>query len=207
MPQQVFEEKSRLRREYLKLRGGLTPVDVCKKSKQIGEKVLARPEFTAAQVVMFYYSMRNEVYTPELLRQAQALGKKVCLPIVSTRRGLLVSRVDNIKTDLVPGSFGIMEPKPEESKLIPPNDVDLILVPGVVFDEGGYRLGYGGGYYDRLAAQCFAKQGRPKHYPRPFLIGLAYEFQVLQEIPHQKHDVCLDAIITESRLIFCTSTL
>ena len=102
-------------------------------------------------------------------------------------------QIQNPELDLVPGYCKIPEPK-EELCLkykTDPVDIDMILLPGSVFDERGGRFGYGGGYYDRFVSST----------PRAFRIGLAFDLQIIEKAPLQSHDEILDMIITETRII------
>jgi 5-formyltetrahydrofolate cyclo-ligase len=94
--------------------------------------------------------------------------------------------------DLTISSFGVREPKLTEG--IPVDSIDVVLLPGVAFDKQGFRLGYGGGYYDRFL---------PLLSPHTITIGVAYELQLLQQVPTEAHDIPLDLIVTESQILNC----
>ncbi len=94
------------------------------------------------------------------------------------------------------GSYGILEPRTEKIRKTRVEDIDLIIVPGVAFDKKGNRIGHGKGYYDRLLDKTNATK-----------IGLAFEFQLLKEIPTDKHDLPIDILITEKRIIKCQDML
>ncbi len=146
-------------------------------------------EFAAARIIGLYAPVHNEVETAEVMREALASGKTVLFPTVCSG-GLEFRKVAD-PSELRKGAFGIPEPCP----LCPvhsPEEADLIVVPGVAFDIDGRRIGYGKGYYDR-ALHHLEGNGR--------LVGLCYDFQVIQEIPGEPHDVRMDMIITERRVI------
>lgn len=118
-------------------------------------------------------------------------GKSILLPFVEGSE-LRLSLIEDLASELEPGSFGILEPKQNSRSNFPVQKVGLIIVPGLAFDFSGHRLGYGKGYYDRLLKQAS---------PDTDFIGLAYEFQMKEELPHEEQDVPVHKIITEKRVI------
>jgi 5-formyltetrahydrofolate cyclo-ligase len=120
------------------------------------------------------------------------MGKKVILPKVDRRRHILqLYEIKNLD-ETVPGVMGILEPFQSKEREVLLEDVDLVIIPGAGYDYAGKRLGYGGGYYDILLA------GRKKDMP---IIALAYEEQIVDVIPAEKHDVRVDMIVTDQRVI------
>jgi 5-formyltetrahydrofolate cyclo-ligase len=153
----------------------------------IQQKLLARNEYHQAGLLALYSPIRNEVRTAEIFSAARSDGKRVCFPRVKDCT-LEFVEVDSLEM-LKPGAFGVAEP--EGSLLRSISEVDLMIVPGVGFDRHGYRLGYGQGYYDRVFSS-----GRPK-----VTAGLAYEFQVVEKIPKENHDVSLDLLVMDTEVI------
>jgi len=124
-----------------------------------------------------------------------AAGKTVVVPRVNTlARMLELYAVADLDRDVVPGHLGIPEPRPERPQ-VPRDAIEFVLVPGVAFDLAGRRLGYGGGYYDRLL---------PLLSPRAARVAGAFEIQLVDRVPAASHDVAVDAIITESRSVAVT---
>ncbi len=152
-------------------------------------------QFFSASVICIYVDFRSEVATRSLIDHIIYCGKKLVLPVtlIKTRDLLLVSITDPDR-ELAPGYCSIPEPIHEirEKQAVSPDTIDIIFLPGSVFDERGGRMGYGGGYYDRFVS---AKA------PQALRIGLAYELQVVQRAPLQQHDELLDYIVTEERII------
>jgi len=150
---------------------------------------MALTEYASADVIALYCAVRGEVPTDGVMAHAFASGKKVCFPAVE-KEGLVFRQICGHQ-DLVPGGFGIPEP---HSGCIPvsPADIDLFVVPGVGFDLAGQRIGYGRGYYDR-ALHRLESSGR--------LIAFCFEFQLLDAIKADHHDVIMDRIITERRVV------
>lgn len=151
-------------------------------------------EQRAADSMLVYVPFRSELDTWPLIRWAWDSGVSVVAPRSRKEdRFLELYRITGPE-DLQKGAYGIMEPDPETAE--PYDDVpDIIWVPGLAFDRRGGRLGYGGGYYDRLQERLAAgKQDGPK----PLWIGLGYELQILVQVPADSHDLRLDGLVTES---------
>jgi 5-formyltetrahydrofolate cyclo-ligase len=161
-------------------RNRLNASEVIKRSKCIQEFVINSKEFHPAKVVGAYFAFGSEVRTDLIIEQGKMLGKKIALPRVTGDK-ITFYELSSSKR-LIRGRFGIMEPLPHNSV----STIDLLIVPGIAFDKKGYRLGYGRGYYDRLLS---GKQ--------IFSIGLAYSFQLLEHLPHDKYDKKMDAIASE----------
>lgn len=161
------------------------------RSSSIMQKVFSLSDFVNANTIFFYISFRGEVKTLEIIEEALSIGKRVVVAKVDKEnKGLILSEIESL-TELEPGFLGILEPK--EIKEIKPEELDMVLVPGIAFDEKGNRVGYGKGYYDRFLRKI-------KNVP---FIGLAYEVQMVNNIPSDKHDISVDKIITEERVIKC----
>lgn len=184
--------KKSFRQHILAERMALSSEAVSKGSRLAQRTLLESSEFAAARVVALYSPIRNEVETDEIFRTALVLGKKILFPAVSGSS--LVFRAVTEQNDLKSGAFGIMEPR-ESCVAVPPGEADLIVVPGVAFDVHGRRIGYGKGFYDRV---LHALEGGGR------LIGICYEFQLIEEIVAESHDVIMDTIVTERRLVRCT---
>jgi 5-formyltetrahydrofolate cyclo-ligase len=153
----------------------------------LGQKLFQLPEFRAAETVLFYASMKSEVETHAMIRQALAAGKRVVLPKV-TGKDLTLVEITDFDRDVRPGAWGIPEPDPGTPVEL--KDIGLIIVPGAVFDERGNRIGYGAGYYDKLLAQY-----------RGMTAALAFECQIVPSVPADPHDVPIRKIVTETRVI------
>lgn len=183
--------KSEFRKQILSARKAMTQDEVETKSAQILSRLMESSLLEQAEVILCYMDFRNEVQTGAIIEYLWSLGKIVALPRVNplTKR-LDLYRVDGFR-EMVTGSLGIMEPDTSLPQLLP-EDIDLVLAPGVAFDEKGGRMGYGGGFYDRLI---------PTLRPDCQVIALAFEQQVVEEIPSDSHDQSIHGILTENRLI------
>jgi 5-formyltetrahydrofolate cyclo-ligase len=169
----------------LEMRNRLNHPEIAKKSKTIQEFVIKSKEFESAKVVGTYYALGSEVTTELIIKCAPILGKKIALPRVEEDK-ITFYELSSMKS-LIRGRFGILEPQPYEQM----NDIDILIVPGIAFDKKGNRLGYGMGFYDRLLS-C----------KRTFSIGLAYSFQLLENLPHDKYDKRLNAIASEDGIYY-----
>lgn len=184
-------QKEAIRKELLEARRRMTFEEVYAVSLAVQKNFLMSPLFAGAGRLSLYSSFRNEVLTDEIFQKAMEAGKEVYYPRV-IREGdgrLGFYRVNDLK-ELSSGSYEIPEPGEKEVR-IGPGTLELVVMPGIAFDEKGSRIGYGKGYYDRAlkSIRCPA-------------VALAYDFQVLKkEIPSEPHDVRVSAIFTEKRII------
>ncbi len=189
------ESKQKIRKSILKLRDK-QPADLIKqKSGEILKNLISTDFYKKAKVVLLYCGKEKEVQTKALIKIALQ-EKRVILPITNVKKRILeISEIKNFENELYIGAFKILEPKKEYLRPIPLNEIDLIVVPGVAFDYKGNRLGYGYAYYDKLLKQV------EMQVP---LIGLAFEFQLQDSIPHSQYDIPIDYIITEKQIIKCS---
>lgn len=189
-------DKEALRRELLKRRDAIPPEVRHTKNRLIHEKLLSVPEFNAAVLPLLFASFRTEVDTMPLIRFFLDALKPVVLPKVEKENYRLVLREIRSMEEIAPGYMGIPEPtviSDDRSRDL--NEVGVALIPGAGFDSTGARIGYGGGYYDRLLTRLI------NDIP---LISLAYEEQIVEEIPSESHDVKVNIIVTDRRIIRCT---
>ena len=150
----------------------------------------AREDFRAARTLLLSLAFRSEWETRPLLAAALALGKVVGAPRVDpAKRMLQACAVTDLERDLGPGYLGIDEPLPH-CPALPLDRIDWVLVPGVAFDTVGHRIGYGGGYYDRLLPLLRSDARR---------VAGAFELQVVERVPAATHDLRIDALVTERR--------
>lgn len=181
--------KVQLKENILKKRNLLSRKEIIEKSKKIFTNLSKLCEFQNSKTVMFYVSFNNEVYTHDMIREALK-NKLVIVPKV-THKEIEPSVIMDLNNLLPSGKFGILEPI--EVMKIPYKNIDLVLVPGIIFDKEGYRIGYGFGYYDKFL----------KKVSKAIKIGLAFDFQIIDTVPREMHDVPMDLIVTEERVINC----
>jgi len=186
------EAKMALRRQILAVRDALDPEVRAAAARAITRGLLALPTFPSARTVLLTVAFRTEWDTLPLVAAALSAGKVVAVPRVNPgSRMLELHRVTDPAAEIAPGFQGIPEPRPECAP-VAAEAIDWVLVPGVAFDRAGRRLGYGGGYYDRLL---------PLLRPTVARVAGAYELQLVDRIPAAPHDLAVDVIVTESRTI------
>lgn len=192
--------KHQLRRQAQRARQQLSTEQKDERSRRIVARVGALPQYAAAKTALWYLGVRNEVRTENsVVGEILSGQKRVAIPWCEADHLLLFHLRE--MNDLEEGAFGILEPKTElrqlASRRVAPGEVDVASVPGVAFDRQGNRLGHGAGYYDRLLAELS---------PSACLIGLAYECQLVEAIPHEPHDVGMDLVVTEAEVYFGNRT-
>ncbi len=194
-----MQNRSRqLRKEKLLARDQLTTEDLKGNSKKICELVMGMTSFQESKTVFIYVDFRSEVKTRELISKMFEMGKRVIVPVtLLAERDLLPVYINNLTSDLAPGYASILEPVESirKTQRAAPETIDLIFLPGSVFDERGGRMGYGGGFYDRFVSV---------KAPRALRVGLAYETQMVERAPLQDHDEYMDRVVTEKRVIHTT---
>jgi len=195
-------EKNLLRKNALKLRRGLSKEEIEGKSEKIRRLFLNFPPFKKAKMVLFYLSLAEEVQTYKMIEDALKMGKRVAVPTVSLKKNEIVPfEIKNPRCRLVQGPFNVPEPASCERYPVFLEEIDLVVVPGVAFDKKGGRIGFGGGFYDRLLVRFSEIKNEVK------FVGLAFECQIVERVPREQHDVLVDFIITEKRVIFCKNNV
>lgn len=181
--------KRTLRREVRALRDALPAEDQSAKSEAIARRLLELPELGRARTVLAFSSFGSEVDTAPLLELLVARGGRVLLPRIEGGEIVPVEWRPGVESRRAP--FGAEEPLGPASD---PAGVELVVTPGVAFDREGNRMGYGGGYYDRLFGRL--APGVPR-------IAIAFALQLVPEVPAANQDLRVDAIVTEDEVIRC----
>jgi 5-formyltetrahydrofolate cyclo-ligase len=183
--------KQALRGRILALREGEPPDARQQASRALFDRVAALPSFLAATTILVTLPFRSEWDTVLLAARALAIGKIVAVPRVDReKRTLALHRIEVLERDVAPGYLGIPEPH-AHTPIVAPATVDWVLVPGVAFDPSGRRLGYGGGFFDRLLPLL------RKDVPR---IAAALDLQIVPEVPAGPNDERVDTVITPTRV-------
>jgi 5-formyltetrahydrofolate cyclo-ligase len=185
-------DKSAIRKEALKRRDDITHSAKSQKDSAITAKVLSLDVLIPAYKILLYASFKSEVDTTNLIKYCLSQGKHVVLPKVDAKKMLLMLYEIKDISELNRGYMGIPEPNANIDNLRFVNDMDIIIVPGVAFDSHCNRLGYGKGFYDRLLAEADGS-----------VVGLAYEEQMDESLPAGQHDIRMDIIVTDERIITC----
>ncbi|PIC73234.1 5-formyltetrahydrofolate cyclo-ligase [Sporosarcina sp. P17b] len=185
-------EKQKLRKQVIQQLHQLTPSDHERKSASIVEKVLASDEFKYAETIGITLSRFPEVDTHHLIEIAWQAGKRIAIPrCIASTREMDFRLIDSFdQTEVV--YMDLKEPKNELTESVKQEEIDLQIVPGVVYSETGYRIGFGGGYYDRYLINF------------PFeTISLAFDCQIRDNIDIEAHDIPVSYIYTEEHIIDC----
>ena len=183
----ILERKAEIRKNIKNKRKSLSAEEVARKSNIICRKIICSDIYKKAKTIYCYNSIRNEVDLSFLINQALEDKKKVALPKVTDKKGEMIFVELNNMNRLKPGEFGILEPVGSQCAAKP----DFIIVPGVAFSANGDRIGQAGGFYDRFLRK------NPT-----FSVGVAYDFQMLEELPTESHDIKIDRIITEKEVYY-----
>ncbi len=184
-------DKNTLRRQMLQLRSQLRPKFMETSGRRMGGQLAALPAFRDAQTVMLYHSCHNEADTLPLLRYCLKVKKRVVLPVTDDEFVLHpyeIADLERLRTD----PRGIAEPDPEFCVPVDPLSIDLAVIPGLAFDTGGGRIGYGKGCYDKFLPLLRADVP---------VIALAYDFQVLSKVVQDEYDRRVDLIVTEKGIL------
>ncbi len=183
--------KSEIRKRMSTLRNAMPSEEIEKKSRAIQKRVTGLEAVRSASTLMAYLSFGSEVLTDGLIRWCWGEGKRVVVPVcLPENRELIACRIDGFD-ELETGHYGIRAPKEGLLRPVEGGNIDVILVPALAFDRRGYRIGYGGGYYDRFLPQA----------PRGVKIGVAFASQIIAKIPEDGHDLPVDMIVTEKEVI------
>ena len=190
-----FPDSFSCRSQILSKRDRLSFSTLSYLSKKITNSFRKLEEYKNSRMPLIYVSFRSEVDTHQLIRERLNSGLEVAIPKTDvTNRRLETYLLKDWEKGLRPGAYGILEPDVKVASLIRPSQIDMVVVPGSVFDRQCGRYGYGGGYFDRFLSI---------EAPQALRIGLAFSLQVLPEIPLKTHDQRMDIIVTENEILRC----
>jgi 5-formyltetrahydrofolate cyclo-ligase len=182
-------DKKELRNRFLKMRETIAPDLAASESKKILGKLENLPIYQKAKTIMFYQSVRGEVNTQEMISRALKNGKKAALPAIIDKNKRIMGAFAFCDFSACDTVMGIKQPKIENE--ISKDEIGLIVVPGIVFDEDCYRVGYGRGYFDRWL----------KGIAKEKIVGLAYDFQIVNKVAREEFDEPLGMIISGKRIV------
>ncbi|MBR3299060.1 MAG: 5-formyltetrahydrofolate cyclo-ligase [Clostridia bacterium] len=186
---ETAERKAELRKQLRSMRRALDISEVEAASRSVCAKLASLGEFREAGLILAYMAAKNELDVSYAVSAALELGKRVAFPLCIEDGGLRLL-VPNDPSAFTVGSYGILEPDPLRSSEVLPDELELVIVPAVAFSPELQRLGQGGGYYDRLLERTNA-----------FTVGVGYDFQLVSDIPIEKHDAPLDCVILPSHTL------
>lgn len=180
-----MQTKQTLREKYLRARRSLTPEERAEKSARIAERIAALPEFAAAETVLVYRATPDEADLNFLTEHPASAGKRFAYPVCLNAKEMAAMLPGGWRE----GAFGILEPDPASSQNVSPEEIGLVVCPGVAFDGDGTRLGMGGGYYDRFLPRCTDAA----------VLLAAFEAQRAEEtLPREANDIPVGRIVTEN---------
>lgn len=172
-------DKSDIRKKFKAVRNGL--------EGSITEKFYGTAEYKSAKKIFCFFSFGSEISTAELIKRALADGKSVALPCVAEGQSNMAFMGISSASGLIPDRYGIPSPIYDEKNIESSDKDTLIIVPGLAFDSDFYRIGYGGGYYDKFLSENTYMSA----------VGVCFEDQLTQRLPRDKHDRAVDMIATE----------
>ena len=185
---EIQNEKRKLRIQHLAIRDRINGPEALQLSSLIRNEIRAHPLYQQAECLSSYISVRSEVSNHGGILRAIEAGKTTCIPKVFGN-DLRLFRIRNMAEDLAPGTFGVLEPLPHCEE-ISADRPTFHIIPGVVFDWSGNRIGYGKGYYDRFM------QKLPEN---AITVGLAFDCQIVDSLPCEPTDIPLHYLVTPKR--------
>lgn len=187
----IFNDKKALRKEILAKRNIMDAIEKEEKDRKILDEFYESNYYREAKNIFIYISYDSEINTKGIIKKALRDNKKIYVPRTEFKTRLMDAVEITSLNNLIESEYGILEPSVEEPH-IDPNEIDLIVVPGVAFDRNGGRMGYGAGFYDR-----YFKKINEDNMKKVIKLALAYDFQILEKIPMNEQDVPVNYIITE----------
>ena len=192
--EEIQNTKHDIRNDMAKAIDSFSKEEIDEKTSRIETRLFEFANFLESNISLLYINHDLEVTTRGILDRCLGYNKIVVLPAFNTETyQMKLMKVDNLDADLKIGPRGILEPDPVTCKVVPIERIDIAIIPGVALDEKGGRIGSGEGFYDRLI---------PKLPITTRKVSLAFECQIVQQIPMESHDKYVDIIITEKRIIY-----
>ena len=193
----IFDDKKALRRRILNERKNINIVEKEEMDNKILGKLYDSEYYRKSKKIFIYISYDSEINTKGIINKALEDNKKIYVPRTEFKTRIMDAVEIRSLDNLVESEYGILEPSINEPH-IDPNELDLIIVPGVGFDRQGGRIGYGAGFYDR-----YFNKISEDNIEGIIKLALAYEFQTLEKVPMNEQDMPVDCIITENEVISC----
>lgn len=185
--------KKDLRSQILKEREKITKEDIVNRSNKIFEKIIAMDEFKKSKCIMIYVSFENEINTHPFIKYCLKIGKKVVTPVCNTKtKTLILGHTNTFPEGFNKTKYGILELDSMGISEVPLDEIDIIITPGLAFTVKGERLGYGGGYYDRLFEE------KPLN---TITIATIFNEFIVEYLPTEPFDKLVDFIVTEDKII------
>ena len=192
--EEIQNTKHEIRNDMANAIDAFSKEEIEEKANRIEARLFEFANFLESNISLLYVNHGLEVNTRGILDRCLGYNKIVVLPAFNMETyQMKLMKLDNLETDLKTGPRGILEPDPASCKVVPIERIDIAIIPGVALDEKGGRIGSGEGFYDRLI---------PKLPITTRKVSLAFESQIIQQVPMESHDKYVDIIITEKRIIY-----
>jgi 5-formyltetrahydrofolate cyclo-ligase len=186
--------KSQIREEIAEKFAELSAKEIAEKTEAIENRLFDFANFLESKIALLYINNKHEVLSENIIKRAFIYNKIVVLPAFNAENfEMELKKVDDIEKDLVPGPRDILQPDESRCKDVPIEKIDIAIIPAVALDEKGGRIGSGKGYYDRLIPRLAITTRK---------VALAFEAQIVPQVPIESHDRHVDIIITENRVIY-----
>ncbi len=190
----IKDRKNEIRKEMIEAINQMSEAERTKSLKKVEDRLFSFANFIEANIALLFTNRSVEIETRKIIQRSISANKIIALPTFDAdNREMIPMKIDSMKTDLIIGAQGRLEPDPSKCKRVPIDCIDIAIVPGLAFDEKGGRVGIGDGYYDRLM---------PKLPITTRKVALAFEKQIIQHVPMESHDKYVDIIITDARIIY-----
>ena len=189
----IYLLKKEIRKEILKKRSNLDKASHKIYGDRILDKLMESEFYKNANNIFVFISFSSEINTHDFIKKSLDLGKNISVPVTFLDEKIMKASNLNSFSDLKIGAYNILAPREDKVNFINEADIDLVIVPGAAFSKSGYRVGYGGGYYDKFLANI----------PHVKKIGISFSFQIINEIPTNDYDIPVNYIFTEDEIIKC----
>ncbi len=192
--EEIHEKKQEIRNGVIKFLNSMSVKERAEKTKAIEDRLFDFANFLEANISLLYMNGRYEVATKNIINKTFEYNKIVVLPAFTMEKHKTrLMKIDNMDTNLISGPKGVLEPDENQCKEVPIECIDIAIIPGIAFDEKGARIGSGTGFYDRLIPELPITTRK---------VSLAFEDQIIQQIPMESHDKHVDIIVTNKRIIY-----
>ena len=192
--EEIHEKKQEIRNDVIKFLNSMSVKERAEKTKAIEDRLFDFANFLEANISLLYMNGRYEVETKNIINKTLEYNKIVVLPAYTMEKHKTrLMKIDNMDTNLISGPKGVLEPDENKCKEVPIECIDIAIIPGIAFDEKGARIGSGTGFYDRLIPELPITTRK---------VALAFEDQIIQQIPMESHDKHVDIIVTNERIIY-----